>query len=582
MADPPKRAPGRPKKRSPPAPDSTETDAPQPDDAKDKAYKAPKARTTTRSPPRTRATASKVAPKQEVEEVGEGSEEEEEGMAEEEEEEEEEDDEQEDPHRVGTRLHPERRRGSLAASAKHATEGRGSRNPLPFLPRTTPAVVTDRTTPTSSEPVATPSPHAITTYRVQRARATINDYEGKIFIAQSTSAKENSCPQTRELDVQPHPETPTVRERCPTDSEAPAEEVEEELRSPEAPYDRHFPVLSPTSEHQRRAPHRSPVDDTFDVDEIAYNPNSNRVTLSRENYKKLVASHASANMAKFSKDGNENHRVTDVRRGQRAAPPIGQCAKGVGSACPYSASVPKSKGQRARAQPACPSPATRLRRVTRQASVPGTREAKRYRRADALIEYSTVVKMPGAPSSPKVQRVISLNPGKVIDPHRLGIPAHVKTSLRGGFKTKQFSVGGVEFLTDEVERRAGGDEFISQADFITAGERLVEAIRNHFAPRNLAQKFASQMELHFKNIRRRSDFDTNFRRYRTYNTEVTKAWIEDPTFDISEWQSAVYDDVLQRDRDRTLETYKRQQHEHSPFRPKQQQQQRAPSPGKKS
>ncbi|KAJ7454884.1 hypothetical protein FB451DRAFT_1184712 [Mycena latifolia] len=293
--------------------------------------------------------------------------------------------------------------------------------------------------------------------------------------------------------VVPPPKGKKKNKRHVSFSEPEPEPVSPELGTPASPYDRHFPFLSPASNRHRRPPQRSPED----MEGWDYDPDNDKITLTRKQLAQLIASGPMAKMAEFSKSDNG--------------------------------------GKTARRRAAA---------------------AKRVAAAIELgMDYSAVLRMPGAPS-PKAKRIVSLKPGKIIDPHRLAIPEHVKESLRGGMKTyfplsdltaanctagnqrgprkRQLVVAGLEFTTDGSERPGNNDDYITKSDWITAGDRLLDAIKEHFVPRALAEQFAQQMKVHLERIRKSTDFDTNFWRYQTYHTAIMKTFVDEPNFDVSE------------------------------------------------
>ncbi|KAJ6538487.1 hypothetical protein DFH09DRAFT_1323729 [Mycena vulgaris] len=196
-------------------------------------------------------------------------------------------------------------------------------------------------------------------------------------------------------------------------------------------------------------------------------------------------------------------------------------------------------------------------------------------RDDSGIGYSAVVKMSGV-ISPKVPRVIDIKADHVISPHRLAIPLHVKKSLQGRWKTyfplsdltaencshankerdsrnkKQLVFENSEMVAKDFDHDNSSDLNLNPAEFVTVAEHLTMAIRQFFVPKKESLLLSQQVTAHFKNIAARSDFLKNFRRYRAYNTEVTKAFVEEPTFNFSRWQSDIYEEVVSRDRDEAI------------------------------
>ncbi|KAJ6621287.1 hypothetical protein B0H10DRAFT_1945374 [Mycena sp. CBHHK59/15] len=189
-------------------------------------------------------------------------------------------------------------------------------------------------------------------------------------------------------------------------------------------------------------------------------------------------------------------------------------------------------------------------------------------------EYAQIVQMPGRPASPKAQRVVSLDGDRALDPHRLYIPSHVKASLRGGLNKARHvqeaaSGGGREPRREGARAVASGDEFISQADFINAGERLVEAIWEFFVPRNVPTSSLTKWRP-LQSDPVQVGFCLQLWRYRTYNAEIITAFVETPNFDVSRWQRDLWDDIGERDRMCKWEGVEKKimlmQREHSPSR----------------
>ncbi|KAJ7937958.1 hypothetical protein B0H13DRAFT_1851910 [Mycena leptocephala] len=135
--------------------------------------------------------------------------------------------------------------------------------------------------------------------------------------------------------------------------------------------------------------------------------------------------------------------------------------------------------------------------------------------------------MPGPSAAPKPKGVrVDLNRQIQLDPHTLAIPTHVQASLKAQWNklfplsdltpknclstdkarinrpTTKLTLVDNALVMKEVDRDiTKEDESMTSTEFVTAGNRLVEAIQEHFKPREKAEQLAGQVAIHFDAIR---------------------------------------------------------------------------------
>ncbi|KAJ7867403.1 hypothetical protein B0H14DRAFT_2572928 [Mycena olivaceomarginata] len=177
--------------------------------------------------------------------------------------------------------------------------------------------------------------------------------------------------------------------------------------------------------------------------------------------------------------------------------------------------------------------------------------------------------MPGPSAAPKPKGVrVDLNRQIQLDPHTLAIPTHVQASLKAQWNklfplsdltpknclstdkarinrpTTKLTLVDNALVMKEVDRDIKKeDESMTSTEFVTAGNRLVEAIQEHFKPREKAEQLAGQVAIHFDAIVRKMDFADNYPIYRDYSARVLGRFSTSPRFDVSVWQGAIWENV---------------------------------------
>ncbi|KAJ7099770.1 hypothetical protein C8R44DRAFT_747686 [Mycena epipterygia] len=279
------------------------------------------------------------------------------------------------------------------------------------------------------------------------------------------------------------------KQECRVSFTAPPSPITPATSSVGTPYDKHFPALS-SSPHQRKTPNRSPMDG------IEFDEEAGKVTLSREAFAGLLASSSTQNMANLTSGG----LVRRAQRGTASVPESGGVTPELGRG---EASVPVD------GQHACSRPAHHGERAKHQGKL----------RSGLNVFFPL--------SDLTAENCLHSNRDREA---RRRCPL-----LDAGFPVEK-----------DLDKSS-----LSPADFIMAGERLVDAVGEFFEPCDKAKQFTNQLAKHFKRSRTRADFHTYFHRYRTYNTELLKAFVQEP-FNMKKWQAEVYDDIVQRDRDNMI------------------------------
>jgi hypothetical protein len=192
------------------------------------------------------------------------------------------------------------------------------------------------------------------------------------------------------------------------------------------------------------------------------------------------------------------------------------------------------------------------------------------------MSMASIVKMPGTPTV-KQTRAPRLDVHLQLDPSELIIPAHVVKILNDGWN-KSFPLSDLkpencyvvdkaranrertrivfddgQLYTMEPERNMTADNSMNTTDFITAGRRFAKAALKYYEPKRDAPTLSAQLTEHFERISTRPDFQQNFHRYRCYSAELFERWIADPTWCIGDWQSAIFQQICEDDRDKHID-----------------------------
>ncbi|KAJ7833667.1 hypothetical protein B0H13DRAFT_1914473 [Mycena leptocephala] len=192
------------------------------------------------------------------------------------------------------------------------------------------------------------------------------------------------------------------------------------------------------------------------------------------------------------------------------------------------------------------------------------------------VSMASIVKMPGTPTA-KQTRAPKLDTHIQLDPSELIIPMHIVKTLGEGWN-KSFPLSDLkpencyvmdkartnrehtrivfdegQLYTMEPERNMAADNTMNTTDFITAGQRFAKAALKYYEPKRDVPTLSAQLTEHFERIATCPDFQQNFHRYRRYSAELFERWIADPTWCIGDWQSAIFQQICEDDRDRCID-----------------------------
>ncbi|KAJ7040826.1 hypothetical protein C8F04DRAFT_228735 [Mycena alexandri] len=178
----------------------------------------------------------------------------------------------------------------------------------------------------------------------------------------------------------------------------------------------------------------------------------------------------------------------------------------------------------------------------------------------------------------KSSRVANLDDKSQLRADDLVVPAHIQTILKAGWvkwfalsdlkpencaiqnkanidaDQQQFFIQDGGLFAKDVERNSKADDHLSSTDLIIVLKRLASCCEKYFVPAEPARgkKLCMQILQLLDNLLDHGDLKDNIHRYRAYVLEVLTRFVHGDGFDLSIWQTQIWERVVDLDRDRAV------------------------------